>query len=132
MLEIVKIMTKNGADINNVNKAGQTTLMAAVSNGISPDIVKFLLDQGAKVNATDSEGKTALFYAVNYYGPRYQEESEDTKEVNARIIQSLNFLKKAGANTNYSDNNGFTSINYANRSGYYFIAEALKKLGAKE
>jgi hypothetical protein len=58
--ETIKMLLKNGVDINSKETAdGSTTLMWAAVEGHT-DMVKLFLDEGADVNATNNAGKTAL------------------------------------------------------------------------
>jgi ankyrin repeat protein len=54
-LEIVKFLVAKGADVNAVDRAGNTALMRAVgsSNAQALEIVKFLVEKGADVRAVD-------------------------------------------------------------------------------
>ncbi|MGL4563169.1 MAG: ankyrin repeat domain-containing protein [Brevinema sp.] len=65
--EIVRILLKNGADINHTINSrlyyGITPLMLAVDKG-NKNIVSMLLEQkNININASDSDGKSALVYA---------------------------------------------------------------------
>jgi len=58
-VEEVKTLLANGADVNYIDKFGDTALMRASSSG-NAEVVKILLDHGADVNIQDNYGKTAL------------------------------------------------------------------------
>ena len=57
----VKSLLKTKADVETVNKIGQTLLGVAAYKG-NAEIVKLLLDAGADVNVVDKLGNTALLY----------------------------------------------------------------------
>ena len=56
---MVKLLLKNGADVNAARKSGETALMIAASGG-DLKIVKLLSDGGATLNNRTAGGKTAL------------------------------------------------------------------------
>ncbi len=55
-------LIKNGADVNLVDKNGDTALIVATRYG-HKDIPQALINSGADVDATDQYGNTALYYA---------------------------------------------------------------------
>jgi uncharacterized protein len=59
----VSLLLKNGADPNETNMFGTTSLMAAASMA-NYEIIQQLLEHKAAVDLRDTEGKTALMYAV--------------------------------------------------------------------
>lgn len=61
--EIIKIILENGADVNYVNKDGNTMLHHAVHWSNNKEIVQILLEHGAEVNAKNNDGLTPLHYA---------------------------------------------------------------------
>ena len=56
-LQAVKLVVEIGADVNAVNKAGQTSMHYAAFTGASP-VVQFLADRGAQVDVKDRNGET--------------------------------------------------------------------------
>lgn len=64
-INAVKILIKNGADVNAVSYCGTTALMFAVNGNEqnSPEVVDILLENGADVNARDNFGFRVLNYA---------------------------------------------------------------------
>ena len=56
-VEIVKMLLKEGADVNARDKYGRTALYVAAWRG-HVEIVKMLLKEGADVNAADNDGNT--------------------------------------------------------------------------
>ena len=60
----VNLLLKAGADMNRINKDGQTCLMAAAVNGYDK-VVAALIKAGADVNQKDNKQNTALMLAAN-------------------------------------------------------------------
>ncbi|ELU10928.1 hypothetical protein CAPTEDRAFT_51764, partial [Capitella teleta] len=60
---IVKLLLKNGANVNKRNFIGMTPFVMAVRTG-NVSMVKLFLEYGAEVNAQDIEGSTVLHYVV--------------------------------------------------------------------
>lgn len=60
--EVVKLIVERGADVNAVNKMGETPLHGAAFRGVNA-IAEFLVDKGAKLDAKDMRGWTPLFVA---------------------------------------------------------------------
>ena len=68
MLEAVQVALDLGADINAVDKNGETAMHAAAYKNL-PKVVKFLAAKGAKIevwNKDDKFGWTPLAIAVGY------------------------------------------------------------------
>jgi ankyrin repeat protein len=63
-LTVVRVLLKNGADINARDKSHQSPLHWAVQQG-NKDAVELLLQNGADRAVRDSEGKTPLDYSDN-------------------------------------------------------------------
>jgi len=57
-----------GADVNAVNKSGQTPLIKAAASN-NTEIAKILMNNGANVNAVDKMGITPLIWAVKNNSP---------------------------------------------------------------
>jgi ankyrin repeat protein len=62
-LDFLKSLLQDGADINAVDKWGNTPLHSVVKH--YKHVVKFLLDSGASVNARNKDGQTPLLYYVS-------------------------------------------------------------------
>jgi len=62
-IDIVKILIKNGADINAASPTKETALMYAAMRG-NKDVVEILIKNGADINIKDTHGNTALIYAA--------------------------------------------------------------------
>jgi ankyrin repeat protein len=61
--DLVKAAKSRGTDLNAVNNAGQTALVAAINAISNLPFAEALIRSGADVNVRDRDGKTALYYA---------------------------------------------------------------------
>jgi ankyrin repeat protein len=87
--ELASLLLKKGADINQQNNSGRTSLMAASSE----KMMSFLLERGANPNIQDSDGKTALMDCGGK-------------------TEIIHLLFHAGANPTLKDNKGRTVLHY--------------------
>ena len=94
-LKIVQLLLKNGADVDNGNSIGITSLMQACHDG-SEETAALLLKYNANVEAKDNDGRTAIFYAVT----RHISPSDDF----------VKMLYKAGANLDVVNKFGHTPL----------------------
>ena len=62
-LEAVKLCVELGADLNAVNKSGDTALHGAAWRHFADSIVQYLVDHGANMNAKNKRGWTPLVIA---------------------------------------------------------------------
>ena len=62
-LEAVKLCVELGADVNAVNKTGDTALHGAAWRHFADSIVQYLVDHGANMNAKNKRGWTPLVIA---------------------------------------------------------------------
>ena len=117
--ECMQWFIAEGADVNNVNKDGNTPLITAASMNLYPTgadtkarkvkCVELLIEEGADVNKTDSDGETAL-YRCN----------------NAKCSQ---LLIEAGADVNFKMKDGQTALHLAGLCGNKNEAKLLIKSG---
>lgn len=92
MLEMVQLLIKHGADVNQESALG-TPLMNAVTNAWNLDIAEELIKSGADLNKTDKHHRTALFYA----------ESSGNEDMATMLI-------KKGADTSVKDEDDRTYL----------------------
>ncbi len=90
--EMMKILIKNGANINSKNKDGWTLLLTAVSIP-NIELVKYLYKSGANLDCKTIDGSTAITFAIV-----------------KGDIQLTKYLIDAGADINFQDNYGFTPL----------------------
>jgi ankyrin repeat protein len=70
-LAVVTVLVELGADLNAVNRGGQTALHGATRSGRN-SIVQFLAEHGAALDVKDKQGRTALDVAQNPIRPLEQ------------------------------------------------------------
>ncbi len=100
-MDIVSILLKGGANVNEKGRYGQTALMRAALIGHT-DLLKLLLKVGADINVKNDDDKTALMLAAR------------NKSGTAQIVKHL---IKHGANINEKDKYGHTAMMYAVGTG---------------
>ena len=103
------LLMAKGADINAVDKYGNSPLAEAVKLG-DVETVKFLLKNGADANARDKEGKTPLHAFFSVSGPilvRHINREVDLAQIEARIAE---MLVHNGADVNALDHQGRTPL----------------------
>lgn len=112
----MKLLVKQGANINELDKIGCTPLHWAVYYRYVP-LVKYLLEHGAKVDvqATDEwsgmlQGNTPLIVA-SYYG----------------YYPIVELLLKHGADKNIKNKYGYNARMYANEFGHKAVLRILNK-----
>ncbi|TYZ67149.1 hypothetical protein PybrP1_008412, partial [[Pythium] brassicae (nom. inval.)] len=62
-VKIIKLLLRNGADVNDKDKNGRTALSLA-AHVARPDLIRTLLRNGASVNLTDDGGLSPLYHAL--------------------------------------------------------------------
>jgi ankyrin repeat protein len=107
-ISTVKLLIRNGADINNTDiRFNYTVLMTAVSKGYVK-IVEELLKSGVKINPTSSSDKTALDYANQSLNETKEQiekyRNDETKKTKLEIKldkykKIIKLLRKYGAKT---------------------------------
>ena len=111
-LDIVKILIKSGADINNSTATNSTPLRAACFDG-RLDIVKYLLEHGADMNIPNKYNNTCLMISC-YKG-------------HTDVVRHL--LQK-GANPDLKAHCGATSLHFAAECGHLEVVKELLHFGA--
>ena len=108
----VKLLLRQGVNINDKNEKGKTPIHLAASGGHT-DTVKLLIEHGANINEKDNDGKTAIHQAA--------EEGNSDR---------MKFLLSVGANINEKDNDGKTAIHQAAEEGNSDRMKFLLSVGA--
>ena len=112
-IHLVQAIIGHGADVNAMNKRGQTTLWFACCSG-QTEFVKILLDAGANPNIADKNGESCLHAAV--YG-----------RCSAETIQNL---INHGAHVNAVNEDGATALLLACSSTQSEMVDVLLKAKA--
>ena len=94
-LDIVKLLLRNGADVNIIHRDGWTALIYVSYIGYL-EIVKALLSRGADVNIIDKCGRTTLMCAVDcgdlkIVKIKYERELENEKYKFIKELCGLSF-----------------------------------------
>lgn len=113
-LEIVKLLLRSGACVNEKNTNGNTPLMIA-ARFATRDIMDCLLKNGAYINDQNNEGRTPLIEA----------------SLEGRI-NAVTYLVQKGADVNVRSNKGKTALSYAKQFGHIPIVNYLRGIGASE
>lgn len=116
-IETIKLLIKQGANLNDKDIDGKTKLIQIISNYKGADklnIIKLLLDKEAKVDITDNNKNTPLHYAS-----RNDE------------IEIMKLLIEKGADVNAIGNHEITPLMEAVTSGSIEAVKLLIEKGAK-
>ncbi|CAH0549684.1 unnamed protein product, partial [Brassicogethes aeneus] len=144
--DIIKILIRNGVNINKNGRFNLSALSLAALNG-DLEIVTILIKNGANINAQDINGKSPLMVAVNR---NYEKIAEflinQGADVNLRDKQDnhtalhhaaftgnvkiANVLVKNGVNVNAQDINGLSPLMFAVGKNHEETAEFLINQGA--
>jgi ankyrin repeat protein len=140
--DCMRQLIQAGAEVNAVDNDGATALMYAARTG-NPEAVKLLLQAGAKVNTTNQEGQTALIDAAKRLsvakagrsllkGQNYLSERQIAwiESAEARHVEVITVLLRAGAAVNAADNQGNTALMYAAEARQVEAIAALLRAGA--
>ncbi|HSE22744.1 MAG TPA: ankyrin repeat domain-containing protein [Pyrinomonadaceae bacterium] len=155
-LPMIELLLKSGANVNAVDKRGNSPLLLSVVQFMSeaggiiahPEIVRFLLDHGANAQSIDAHRKTALMIAaVTWKGsleiPQLlidkgaQVDAQDDKGVSALMLAAdkdkldlVQLLLTKNARLELRDLEGATALDYAVEEGHDKVAKLLLSKGA--
>ena len=106
--QVVKLLLKEGADVNAQNNYGNSALILAVSLA-NYEVVTKLIEAGADINVCDNQGYTPLMVACTNINPRL-----------------VGVCLEAGAVMDYHNDKGETALSIATRneneySAHYFL-----------
>ena len=111
-MELCRLLSDNGADLNQADHDGATPLMLAASRG-QTSVLRYLISLGADMNKPDNRGLTPLASAV-------QNASTPAVEV----------LLQSGAALDVRDKHGNTELFHAVKGGQTAICRALVRARA--
>ena len=94
--EVVKWLVEKGANVNAVDKIGQTVLHAATHSD-EWEVVKWLVGKGVNVDAVDKNGRTVLHETAASLGQ----------------LEEVKWLVEHGAHVDAVDNDGWTVLHAA-------------------
>ena len=115
LLDIAKLLVKNGAEVNQANNDNETLLHWAAIRGHSKVVELLLQQEDIKVNATDkTTGSTPLHIAAG--------------NSHLNIVELL--VKHKQIHLNATDKYGRTPLHIAAQNGHLEVAELLLKNGA--
>lgn len=111
--EILDMLLRSRANVNQPSQQGTTPLMLAAASG-RPNTVARLLKCGAQVDAVSTDGRTALMRAVDKYA----------QHPSLKVVE---LLMRAGANPKRADREGRTAVDLARQSGHDTLADAIER-----
>jgi ankyrin repeat protein len=107
-LQIIAVLYKAGADINQKDNVGSTPLDNAAEHG-QVEALKLLIDVGARVNDANKNGMTPLMFAAKTGDP-----------------EMVRMLLAGGANPNTLDYTGRDAASWAQESHRQSVVQMLK------
>jgi len=112
-IDEVKLLMKEGIDVNQAHKYGVTPLFIASQNGHTEVVSLLLAKEGVDVNQAQKDGATPLYIASQ----------------NGHTEVASLLLAKEGVNVNQAQKHGVTPLHVASRNGH---TEVVSLLLAKE
>lgn len=107
-------LVHKGANVNAINKYGESALFRAFSYGEPQEMVRLLIENGADVNARNKNGMSVLMWASCGW----------------ERLEAFQVLLDKGADVNAEDKDGKTALMWAFTSEQYKKAELLLNKGA--
>ena len=131
--DILKVLLKSSAGINDTDDNGCTALIIAADKG-NLESVKLLLDGGANINARDRLGRTVLIRVLDVSVAQFDrrhlaEKMKAGSELKGRFAVAQ-FLAANGADLTSRDNAGRTALAVAAGHGHIGPAKILAERGA--
>jgi len=115
-LNLIKLLLKDGVDINEVNYNGETPLHKACIKSRNIEMIKYLIEHGSDINKTNNYGETPLMRACS--------------KLTACDYEVLKYLIDHGADINKVNNNGETPFLISCKVGNEVFAMVLLNNGA--
>ena len=114
-IEILELLIKKGANVNQVDKNGNAPIHMAVKQK-NPKILELLLDNGANINHLNRRGNAPIHLVFERYSAKEQ---------------TLALLVKREADVNLCDREGKTPLDYLGRVGMTIDPELCETLVSK-
>lgn len=145
-LEIAKVLVDNGADVNLTNKYGWTPMHTATFNNYLT-VMDALFDGGADIDVQNDNGATPLLIATQNYhktaifilllkGANTNLADRAGAPLHYAIrngeLGTVEDLIRHGADVNLEGSEGRTPLMLAESLNRFYIAETLKRAGAKK
>ncbi len=138
----IKKYIKSGADLQEVNEAGESVLACALRARCDVDILELLIESGADIFDFDDEGVSILDMAITYdnrFMVEYLlEKGIDINATNRRSgftalmaaacygrVEIAKLLLSYGASQEAKDSKGFTAIDFARKMNKKSVLELL-------
>jgi uncharacterized protein YnzC (UPF0291/DUF896 family) len=111
-VDVIRVLTEHGADVNTPHKDGMTPVYRAALKG-HVDVIRALVEHGADVNTPDKDGRTHVFVAAwNSH------------------VDVIRALAEHGADVNTPDKAGYTPVHGAALKGHVDVIRVLAEHGA--
>lgn len=150
-LDMVELLLTKGADIHGLTSDFEPPVLTAARCG-HKDVFTCLLSNGATLQATDANGNTMLFTCILAYEPNAadmlleagmdpngQTPDGSAYALHAAMVYAIpsgkyemvECLLRHGADPNVRDQHGMTPLKMASMTNHEFLADLLKKYGAR-
>ncbi len=127
-LPVVRALVANGADVNAVNRYGETPLMYACENK-KLAMVRYLTARWADVNAVADYSGTPLKCAISWHTQQYRKDPRYTRTNSARMMR---WLISKGADVNATDVPALVvATNRRNIAAVHVLLEAGANINAR-
>lgn len=110
LMQRVKLLIDQGADINAITVDGDTALITAGWNTNNLNLIKLLVKQGANVNLANNDGNTALMDAASL-----------------GKVDLLQYLLSKGANPALKNKHGKTALDMARGKNNQVVVDLLER-----
>ena len=144
--ELVELLLKHKANIDDVRTTNKMTVLQAAAGKGSKELLQLLLDHGARIDETDEGGGTALHYAssqgnlegikfliaqgANLYAKSLDGSNALHQAAAAGQPEACSLLIKAGIDVNCKDPFGMHALHMAANAGHRDCVELLIDKGA--
>ena len=138
----IKKHIKSGADLQEINEAGESVLACALRAGCSMDTLMLLIESGADIFDFDDEGVSIFDMAITYDNIHMVsyliEQGIDVNKTTRKSgftalmaaacygrVEIVKMLLEQGADQHAKDSKGFTAIDFARKMNKKSVLELL-------